>query len=51
MTQMTHEVNGQLAHERALQRIEELAQLPVYRERPVALYTDLYQLTMMYGHY
>jgi len=35
----------------AVQRLREIAALPVYRNRPVALLTDLYQLTMMYGHY
>ena len=28
-----------------------LAGLPIYRDRPVALLTDLYQLTMMYGQF
>ncbi|MBX6352574.1 MAG: nicotinate phosphoribosyltransferase [Thermoflavifilum sp.] len=36
---------------RARERVEEICQLPVYRNRPVALLTDLYQLTMMYGYY
>jgi nicotinate phosphoribosyltransferase len=36
---------------RAEARIEEIARLPVYRNRSVALLTDLYQLTMMYGHF
>jgi nicotinate phosphoribosyltransferase len=48
---MANEAYEQIAHERALQRIEELSQLPVYRDRPIALFTDLYQLTMMYGQY
>lgn len=38
-------------HERARQRIEELSMLPVYRNRHLTLLTDLYQLTMMYGHF
>ncbi|QQE81179.1 nicotinate phosphoribosyltransferase [Alicyclobacillus sp. SO9] len=33
------------------QRIEAVSALPVYRDRKLALLTDLYQLTMMYGHY
>jgi nicotinate phosphoribosyltransferase len=48
---MTNQTVSEVSHERALQRIEEISQLAVYRNRPVALYTDLYQLTMMYGHY
>jgi nicotinate phosphoribosyltransferase len=38
-------------HERALARIEAISRLPVYRDRPVSLLTDLYELTMMYGHF
>ncbi|WP_134159006.1 nicotinate phosphoribosyltransferase [Alicyclobacillus sacchari] len=37
--------------ERAQQRVEEIGALPVYRDRNLALLTDLYQLTMMYGHF
>ncbi|QSO55081.1 nicotinate phosphoribosyltransferase [Alicyclobacillus curvatus] len=37
--------------ERARYRVGEIAHLPVYRNRPVALVTDLYQLTMMYGYF
>ncbi|GGI98855.1 nicotinate phosphoribosyltransferase [Alicyclobacillus cellulosilyticus] len=36
---------------RAQARIEEISALPVYRGRSVPLLTDLYQLTMMYGHF
>lgn len=35
----------------AVKRLNEIANLPIYRHRPVALLTDLYQLTMMYGYY
>lgn len=38
-------------YEGARQRIEELSLLPVYRNRHLTLLTDLYQLTMMYGHF
>ncbi|WP_456057547.1 nicotinate phosphoribosyltransferase [Alicyclobacillus dauci] len=38
-------------NERARQRIEEISRLPVYRDRHLTLLTDLYQLTMMYGHF
>jgi nicotinate phosphoribosyltransferase len=37
--------------ERARERVEEISRLSVYRNRNVTLLTDLYQLTMMYGHY
>ncbi|QSO49780.1 nicotinate phosphoribosyltransferase [Alicyclobacillus mengziensis] len=37
--------------ERAMVRVNEIARLPVYRDRPAALVTDLYQLTMMYGYF
>lgn len=37
--------------ERARARMEELAEKPVYRDRHLTLLTDLYQLTMMYGHF
>jgi nicotinate phosphoribosyltransferase len=36
---------------RAKARMEEIRKLPVYQHRPVALLTDLYQLTMMYGYF
>jgi nicotinate phosphoribosyltransferase len=39
------------ARKRALARVEEIARLPIYRDRPLALVTDLYQLTMMYGYF
>ncbi|RIV28762.1 nicotinate phosphoribosyltransferase [Alicyclobacillaceae bacterium I2511] len=42
---------GELGKERAKQRANQLAGLPIYRDRPVALLTDLYQLTMMYGQF
>lgn len=48
---MVDSLRGHATHQAALQRIEQLSELPIYQERPVALYTDLYQLTMMYGHY
>lgn len=32
-------------------RLAEVSQLPIYRDRHITLLTDLYQLTMMYGHY
>ncbi|GEO25603.1 nicotinate phosphoribosyltransferase [Alicyclobacillus acidoterrestris] len=35
----------------AEQRMMEIAQLPVYRDRHLTLLTDLYQLTMMYGQF
>lgn len=38
-------------NERVRQRIEEIDGLPVYRDRHLTLLTDLYQLTMMYGHF
>jgi len=34
-----------------VERIEEICQLPAYRNRQLGLLTDLYQLTMMYGHF
>lgn len=37
--------------QRAKRRIEEISCLPVYHNRPVGLFTDLYQLTMMYGQF
>lgn len=37
--------------ERARARVEEIGALPVYRDRHLTLLTDLYQLTMMYGHF
>ncbi|MCL6446501.1 MAG: nicotinate phosphoribosyltransferase, partial [Alicyclobacillus sp.] len=36
---------------RAQERLAKIRSLPVYRQRPVALLTDLYQLTMMYGYH
>jgi nicotinate phosphoribosyltransferase len=36
---------------RARERIEEISNNPVYRDRRLSLLTDLYQLTMMYGQY
>nr|WP_169725407.1 nicotinate phosphoribosyltransferase [Alicyclobacillus contaminans] len=33
------------------ERMAVVEQLPCYRGRPVTLFTDLYQLTMMYGQY
>lgn len=35
----------------AYERVAEISQLPIYRNRPTTLLTDLYQLTMMYGHF
>jgi nicotinate phosphoribosyltransferase len=32
-------------------RLAEVTNLPIYRDRHVTLLTDLYQLTMMYGHF
>jgi nicotinate phosphoribosyltransferase len=37
--------------QRAKQRMEAVSALPAYNNRPVALLTDLYQLTMMYGQF
>ncbi|GMA62303.1 nicotinate phosphoribosyltransferase [Alicyclobacillus fastidiosus] len=37
--------------ERARQRMLEITELPVYRDRHLTLLTDLYQLTMMYGQF
>lgn len=37
--------------QRAANRVAEVAQLPIYRSRRMTLLTDLYQLTMMYGHF
>lgn len=37
--------------ESAVAKIEEIGQYPVYRDRHLTLLTDLYQLTMMYGHF
>lgn len=45
---MTNVKNGKM---RARQRMDELSLLPVYRDRHLTLLTDLYQLTMMYGHF
>lgn len=36
---------------RAIERVEEVSALPIYRDRKVALLTDFYQLTMMYGYH
>lgn len=33
------------------ERLEDIAALPAYQHREMALLTDLYQLTMMYGHF
>lgn len=38
-------------HEKAVLRIEDIGRLPVYQDRHLTLLTDLYQLTMMYGHF
>ncbi|MCL6636377.1 MAG: nicotinate phosphoribosyltransferase [Alicyclobacillus sp.] len=46
---MNSDVRAQ--RERARARIEQVSALPVYRDRPVALLTDLYELTMMYGQF
>lgn len=35
----------------ALARVEAVSALPIYQDRQVALLTDFYQLTMMYGYY
>lgn len=40
-----------LAARKATERILEISRLPVYRNRHTTLLTDLYQLTMMYGHF
>ncbi|MCY0887547.1 MAG: nicotinate phosphoribosyltransferase [Alicyclobacillaceae bacterium] len=40
-----------LVARKATERILEISGLPVYRNRPTELLTDLYQLTMMYGHF
>lgn len=37
--------------ESAIRKIEEIGQFSVYRDRHLTLLTDLYQLTMMYGHF
>jgi nicotinate phosphoribosyltransferase len=37
--------------QRARARLEEISALPCYENRPVSLFTDLYQLTMMYGQF
>jgi nicotinate phosphoribosyltransferase len=34
-----------------MRRYQEVASLPIYRERNLTMMTDLYQLTMMYGYY
>lgn len=48
---MTTEKLEQERIQRATARVHEVSDLPIYRNRASALLTDLYQLTMMYGHF
>jgi nicotinate phosphoribosyltransferase len=39
------------SNQKQMARLNEVSSLPIYRDRHVTLLTDLYQLTMMYGHF